>query len=350
MKYRYHIIAILILQVFTSCKQEYIKESNTKISASKTVRVLPLERLEHIEPIIASGTLQSKQEIVLSFKIGGILSSLLVEEGQTVKKNQKIGSLNLSEINAQVVSANNTYDKSVRDLERATNLYRDTVGTLEQKQNARTAKEIANSNLEIAQFNRRFAVVNSPVTGKVLQRYVEVGQLVSSGQPIYKIGSSGTNGSQIIRLGLSDKDVVKIALNDSAIVVFDAFEKTEYKGAVSEIGMMANPKTALFEVEITLDDFKGEIKNGFIGKIKIYPKNALKTYKIPMDALVEGNNKQAIIFYTTDNQIAKRATVRIEQFRNNYFSISTSELSNDAMVIIDGAPFLKDNDSIKIVK
>jgi multidrug efflux pump subunit AcrA (membrane-fusion protein) len=141
-----------------------------------------------------------------------------------------------------------------------------------------------------------------------------------------------------------------VTLNDSATIVFDAFAKTEYKGTVTEIGVMANPRTGLFEVEIILDDFKEEIKNGFIGKIKIYPKSALKTYKIPMDALVEGNDKQAIIFYTTDNHIAKRTSVKIEQFRNNHFSVSTSELSKDAIIIIDGASFLKDNDSIKIVK
>lgn len=350
MNYRYPIIALVILQVFTGCKQEYSKESNVNKSASKTVRVLPLERQEAAEPIIATGTLHSKQEITLSFKVGGILNSLLVEEGQAVKKNQKMGSLNLSEINAQVVSANNAYDKSIRDLERATNLYRDTVGTLEQKQNAKTAKEVANANLQIAQFNRRFSVISAPVTGRVLQRYVEVGQLVSPGQPIYKIGSSGTTGSQIIRVGLSDKDVVNIALNDSATIVFDAFEKIEYKGTVTEIGVMANPKTALFEIEIALDDFKEEIKNGFIGKINIYPKSTLKFYKIPMDALVEGNHKEATIFYTTDNQIAKQTSVQIEQFRNNHFSIRTTELSPNAMIIVDGAPFLKDNDSIKIVQ
>ena len=198
MKYRYPIFIILILLACISCKQEYVKESNTKISNLKKVRVIPLTGLENIEPIIATGIIQSKQEIILSFKVSGILSSLLIDEGQSVRKNQKLGSLNLAEINAQVSSASNAYDKSIRDMERATNLFRDTVGTLEQMQNATTAKEIAHSNLEVARFNRRFSVVSSPVAGKVLQRYVEVGELVSPGQPIYKIGSSGTKGSQII--------------------------------------------------------------------------------------------------------------------------------------------------------
>lgn len=350
MKNRYPIIILLTLVIFTSCKQEYANKSNTNTSDLKIVRASPIEQLTTIEPIMATGTVQSKKEIVLSFKIGGILNSLVVDEGQSVKKNQKIGSLNLSEINAQVVSASNAFDKSQRDLERATNLYRDTVGTLEQKQNAKTANEIANSNLNIARFNRRFAVINSPVTGNVLERFVEVGQLVSPGQPIYRIGSSGTEGSQIVRLGLSDKDVVNIALNDSATIVFDAFAKAEYTGRVSEIGTMANSRTGLFEIEITLDDYKGEIKNGFIGKVSIFPKSVLKSYRIPMNALVEGDDKEAIVFYSSDGHIARSKTVQIEQLRNNHFSIGTTELPNDAMIITEGAPFLKDNDSIKIIK
>jgi len=350
MKNKYLIIIILTLQVLISCKQKYIKESSTRTSSAKNVRALSLEGLEQIEPITATGTLQSKEEIVLSFKIAGIVNRLLVDAGESVKINQQIASINLSEINAQVTSASNAYDKSVRDLERATNLYRDTVGTLEQQQNAKTAMEIANSNLEIARFNRRFSAINSPVTGKVLQRFVEAGELVSLGQPIYKIGSSGTKGSQIIRLGLSDKDVVKITLNDSATVNFDAFAKAEYTALVTEISQSSNPKTGLFEVELTLKYYESELKNGFIATVTIAPSKAAQTFKIPMNALVEGKQKQASIFYTENDATIKNAVVEILDIKDDYFTIITTAIPSGAKVITEGAPYLKVNDSIHIVQ
>ena len=341
---------VLITIVFLGCKKEYTKvDSGTKRNY-KNVTVQKVENLQQLQPVIATGTLLSKEEITLSFKIAGIVANLNVEEGNIIKKGQRLGSLNLTEINAQVISAKNSYDKSVRDLERATNLYRDTVGTLEQKQNAQTAVEITKSNLNIAQFNQKYAVLNAPITGKVLKRFVEKGELVSPGQPIYRIGSSHTDGSQIVRLGLSDKDIVKITMGDKAKVYFDAFENVEFESMVTEISESSNLRTGLFEVELTLTDLVPELKNGFIGKVEIYPSNKNTVLSIPMDALVEGDEKEASIYYTQDGYTLKRAKINILEIKGNYFTSTLSQLPADSKIITRGAPFLKVNDSINIIQ
>ena len=350
MKHTYLIILFVTLFSTISCKQEYVTQTQSVTSTAKNVRAVTLQSMVQIEPVTATGTLLSKEEVVLSFKIGGIVNSLNVNVGESINRNQQLGSLNLSEINAQVVGATNAYDKSVRDLERATNLYRDTVGTLEQQQNAKTAKEIANSNLDIARFNRRFSVINTPVKGKVLQRYVDAGQLVSPGQPIYRVGSAGTRGSQTIRLGIADKDIVKIILKDSATIRFDAFAKAEYNAIVTEISQAANPKTGLFEVELTIDEFRQELKNGFIGAVSIKPSLSLSTYKIPMNALVEGKQNKASIFYTEDDNTVKYLEVEVLNFVEDFFTVATDALPKQVKVITGGAPYLAINDSINIVQ
>ncbi len=344
------IIPVLLVALFIGCKKEYVKETSKKNTDYKHVAVQPLTNLTGKQPVIATGTLLSKEEITLSFKIGGIVANLAVEQGNAIKNGQRLGNLNLTEINAQVVGAQKAYDKSVRDLERATNLYRDTVGTLEQKQNAKTATAIANSNLDIARFNRRYAILNAPITGKVLERYVEEGELVSPGQPIYKIGSSHTNGSQIVKLGLADKDIVKITMGDKAQVIFDAFTKVEFAGTITKISESSNPKTGLFEVELTLSAFAPELKNGFIGKVAIFPSNGLPSLKIPMNALVEGNEKQASIYYTQDNHTLTKAQVDVLEIKGDYFTVALSQLPKDARIITRGASFLKTNDSINIIR
>ncbi len=343
-------ITLSMTVIFFGCKKEYTKEETAIKRNYKNVTVQNLENLRNTQPVTATGTLLSKEEITLSFKIGGIVANLNVEEGNTIKQGQRLGSINLTEINAKVVGAKNAYDKSVRDLERATNLYRDTVGTLEQKQNAKTASEIANSNLQIAQFNQRYAILKTPITGKVMKRLVEKGELVSAGQPIYKIGSSETNGSQIVRLGLSDRDIVKIALGDEAKINFDAFTNAEFIGKVTEISGSSNPRTGLFEVELTLNTFKPELKNGFIGKVAIYPSNEFPSLKIPMDALVEGNEKKASIYYTQDDRTLTNASVEVLEIKGDYFTVALSQLPKDAKIITRGAPFLKVNDSINIIQ
>ena len=214
-KANYIKIAGLALFVW-GCKKEYVSSDIQLTSNLKPVRVVSLQEIQTTNPITASGVLASKEETVLSFKVGGVIQNLNVNEGEQVHTNQKLANLNLSEINAQVESAKYAYEKSIRDFERANNLYKDTVGTLEQVQNTKTVKEISKSNLATAQFNRQFSIINSPFKGSVLKKYVEEGEIVSAGQPVYKIGTTGFTGAQILQVGIADKDVIKINIKDSS--------------------------------------------------------------------------------------------------------------------------------------
>ncbi len=350
MKIKTIFLILTTLGCSIACKKQYadIVEVEPTV-AYKKVRIEKLSEKNGGTPIVATGILSSKEEITLSFKTGGIVRRLTVDEGQAIVKGQILASLDLSEINAQFVSAKNALDKADRDLERATNLYKDTVGTLEQKQNAQTAKEIAKADFEIASFNRNYSIVNAPVTGKVLIRYVEKGELVFPGQPIYRVAKLGSNGSQILRLGLSDKDITKVALEDNATVLFDAFEGKSFPAQIIEIAESSNSKTGLFEVELAFDSFYPELKNGLIGKVKIIPSKAEKTYDIPMDALVEGKDSQATVFFTTNGETVDKATVQVLDIRSDYFTVKSSTIPQNALIIKEGAPFLKPNDSIQIL-
>lgn len=108
---------------------------------------------------------------------------------------------------------------------------------------------------------------------------MEVGEIVSPGQPIYKIGTSGFDGSQVVRIGLADKDVIKIKLSDTASVAFDAVPNELIKGIVTEIAGSANATTGLYNVELTLEGFLEDLKNGFIGKVELYPGTDSKNIK-----------------------------------------------------------------------
>ena len=340
---------LFIIAVLTSCKQDY-SNAETKGKSLKKVRVTAISGLSEMPTISASGKLASKDEVVLSFKTGGILNSLKFEEGQTVNNRAVLASLNLSEINAQVQSAKNAYEKSVRDYERATAMYQDSVGTLEQQQNRKTQLDIAKSQLEIANFNRQYSVINAPFSGTILKKYVESGQLVAPGQPIYLIGTSGNKGAQIIKTGLSDKDVVQIELGDSSKIVLDAFAKAEYNGTVTQIAEVANASTGLYDVEITIDGYFKELKNGFIGTVNVLPASGTSILKIPMNALVEGADKSAMIFYTQDDLTVQETEVEIINLNDDYFTVKVDALPKNAKVVNEGAPFLKVNDSIQIVR
>ena len=103
------------------------------------VKVWTVERESYRIPVVTTGLLGTAKEMKLSFKTGGIIDEIHVREGQACRKGQVLASLDLSEIRAQVDQARIASEKALRDLNRAGNLYMDSVVTLEQYQNARSA-------------------------------------------------------------------------------------------------------------------------------------------------------------------------------------------------------------------
>src|SRR5881409_512511 len=102
------------------------------------VRVAPVSVDRVAPPVTATGTLGPKEEVTLSFKVGGVVSRILVDEGRSVRAGDTLAVLDLSEIDAAVVRARSAAEKAERDLTRARRLYADSVATLEQAQNAQT--------------------------------------------------------------------------------------------------------------------------------------------------------------------------------------------------------------------
>lgn len=298
-------------------------------------------------PIRTSGRLSTKAEVRLSFKIGGLVDRVFVDEGQRVKKGALLARLNLAEIDAQVVQAKSGLEKAKRDKDRAEGLYADSVATLEQVQDARTAVEIAEANLKIASFNRAHAEIFAPSSGRILNRAAEAGELVGPGQPIYLFGAN--REGWVVRVGLADQDIVKVAVGDSAKLSFDAYPDELFEGRVTEVADAADPMSSTFEVEIAITDPAGLLKSGFIARVDVYPSQAESLYFLPIEALVEGNEDEAIVYvYDETEKKAKKLPVKIARILGEEIAVKGG-LENYTQVITEGASFLNGEGPVRVM-
>ncbi|MEM7657097.1 MAG: biotin/lipoyl-binding protein, partial [Bacteroidota bacterium] len=143
MKFPLISIFILLAVALMACQSEPTPPSEPL--APKAIPVV-LEKVTTTEEQIAipmSGVLAAREEMQLGFKVGGLIQTVLVREGQTVRKGQALAKIDPLEIEAQVSQANSQLEKIKRDLARVENLYADSVATLEQVQDLRTALEVA---------------------------------------------------------------------------------------------------------------------------------------------------------------------------------------------------------------
>lgn len=339
-------IGVILLLVTASCKPDHQQEVLVT-SDPKSVVVQQLKPVLEPLPIEVSGIISSKIETRLSFKLAGVIQRIAVEEGQRVKKGQLLANLNLSEINAQVIQAQNAVDKAERDLSRIKNLYQDSVATLEQLQDLKTVLEVSQADLKIAKFNRQYARIVSPTDGKVLKRYQEQGELVPAGTPVLTVGSHGQD-AYIMRVALADRDIVKLVYRDTASIQFDAFPGHTFKAYVSELAEAANPATGTFEIELTLDPENHPLKSGFIGKATIYPSVQEPYLKISLSALIEGNRQKARVFFYDDNTGQATLTeIQPIHIGNTFFTVAVSDAIDLNHVITDGGAYINDGEIVQ---
>src|SRR3989442_15390982 len=64
------------------------------------VRVAPVSVEPIAPPVTATVTLGPKEEVTLSFKVGGVVSRIFVDEGRAVRAGDTLAELVLSEIDA----------------------------------------------------------------------------------------------------------------------------------------------------------------------------------------------------------------------------------------------------------
>jgi RND family efflux transporter MFP subunit len=310
------------------------------------IRVAPVSTEVVAQPVIATGTLGPKDEIPLSFKIAGVVHELRVDAGASVKEGDTLATLELPEIDAAVARARSGTEKAERDLARARRLYTDSVVTLSQVQDANTGAQVAAADLETALFNRRHAVIVAPAGGVILSRRAEPGQLLTSGTTALTFGSHARGA--VIRLGLADRDVVRIHDGDRATVHFDALPDRDFTGRVTEIAAAAEPSTGTYAVEVALPEAAG-LASGLVGRVEIRPSNGARTTLVPIEALLEADGNEATVYTVDGNQPkAVRHRVTIAFISDDRVAISRG-LENVTSVITDGASYLQDGAPVKAV-
>ncbi len=309
------------------------------------VRVAPVSIEAIARPLTATGTLGPKEEVTLSFKVGGVIGRVLVDEGQSVRAGETLALLDLSEIDAGVTRAHSAAEKAERDVARARRLYADSVATLEQVQNTETARDVAGAELEAAMFNRRYAVIVAPAAGVILRRSAEPGELVQPGTPILTLGSRSRG--DVVRAALADRDVVRVRRGDRAEVRFDALGDRVLEGTVTEIAAAADPMTGTYRVEVAVPRAEG-LASGLVGRVEIRPRAAQRVALVPVEAVLEADGSRATVFtLSADGRRAERRAVTIGFLAGDRVAV-VAGLDGVRTVITDGAPYLDDRAAVRV--
>lgn len=336
------------LGFFVACGNAAKEDTTFGNSDTIPVRLLPLQQGQFEGRIETSGLFTSDDETVLSFKNGGIIGKIYVQEGDAVKKGQLLATLNPTEVNAAYGQAKLAAEKAARDYDRAKQLYADSVATLEQLENAETAFLVAREQLGAAQFNSGQTAIRAPGTGYVLRKLANEGQVVGPGTPILQTNSAQQSGWQL-KVGLGDREWAAIALGDEAFVTFDALEGDSLAATVHKKSEGIDPSSGTFSVMLKLSDKTDKsIGAGMFAKAVIIPKAQDSVWRIPFDAVLDADGGHAFVFVSNDGKHAKKIPIKLAGIQEDGVLV-TKGLEQAKALIVAGSAYLTDGAPIKVI-
>jgi multidrug efflux system membrane fusion protein len=314
--------------------------------AAIPVRVVPVAPGPVSRPIRAGGVVAAKREWDLSFKVGGVLTRVAVEEGAPVRAGQVLAELDATELGAAVAQAREGDAKAHRDAERAELLAAAGAAPRAAAEDARTAASVAEATLAAAEFNLRHARIVAPEDGWLDRRMAEPGEVIGPGRPVLRV--SGARSGVVVRVSLSDRDVLGLAPGAPATVTVDALGGPPLRGRVAQIGRTAARGTGTWVVEVAIEPPPGSppLLPGLTAKVAI-PRAVPAAGAVPLAAVVGGDGEVGAIF-TVDGDRARRVPISIA-FLDGERAVLAGGVERVGLVVSDGAALLADGTRVRVV-
>ena len=313
--------------------------------AAVAVRSAPVTRGTLLAKVRAAGTVHPKDERLLSFKVGGLVSRIRVNAGDPVRRGEILAELDPTELSAFARQAREGLEKAERDRDRARALFSEEVVPRAQAEDAETAARVARAGAEAAEYNLRRAVLSAPDDGFVEERLAEPGEVVAPGRPVLKVAGRGRGF--VVRASLPDRDALGLFPGEPALAEIDARPERPIEGTVSEIARTASRATGTYDVEVRLDPARsGELLGGLSAKLE-FARELEVPAAVPLSALVEADGGHGAVFAVEEGH-ARRVPVDIA-FLEGDRVVLEGALPGVRSVVTEGAAGLSDGTPVRLV-
>lgn len=303
-------------------------------------------------------------------RVTGYLDKILFQDGVNVKKGEVLFLIDrrpykaaLEQAQAALTSARARLSFTQTDLERAQVLSRggniSEQVTDQRRQASQTAQadvDSAEAALRNAQLNYDFTEVKSPINGRISQRLVTEGNIVSTDQtilarivsldPVYfgftvdERSFLKYQGSLGIGMGQTQRGKgapVQIALSGE--------EKPTRKGTLDFVDNRVDNQTGTMLLRATVENPDGFIKPGLFGIVAMPATKPFQGILIPDEAVSANQDKRIVYVLGEGDKVAAR-TVKLGPLVDGY-RVVRDGLKGDELVVINGVAKVRPGAQVK---
>ncbi len=325
----------------TGCGEKDPADSLTEVP--RNVRVLTLGEESVAEFFEISGPVAPVRGTDLSAQESGPVVAIPVGKGEAVAKGKIILELERDILKAELDAAQaalamQSYNvDKVRQLHEAGKVSRIELLTAESSYSQ--AKAMAGVLEE--RYDR--AGIRAPFDGVVVDRYVELGQLVNPGQRVVRILDPYTLKLEAY---LTDSQVQWVTVGESATIRLGETRETA-SGTVSWVGFEADRLTGKFKVEIEIPNPDLKYHSGVIGRARLGKNLVSNVVAIPRDAVLPGRIGSTAFVVENDRAILRRLELGADQ---GLMVVVLEGLTPGEQLVVRGHRDLRDGSLVRVTE
>jgi len=306
------------------------------------VAVSPVERGTVVARYTTTATLEARNQALIEARVGGLVQSLEVEEGDQVREGQVL--LQLEDTQARI-----NLQKAEIALRQETNMFERQKASLNKQVITQAEFDLAQANRDAAEAERDLAReqlswthVTAPFAGRITSREVDLGQTVNVGDPLFRIANFNP---LLARVHVPGKEIGSLRPGQGVAIVLDSSQQ-ELRGTVELISPVIDPTTGTIKVTVKIDDYPEGTRPGDFAHVTIVTEVHDNVLRVPNIAMFEDRGDQ-IVYVATDS-VATRRVVE-PGFIDEEFTEITSGLQDGERVVVKGQRSLRDGQVIKIL-
>ena len=199
--------------------------------------------------------------------------------------------------------------------------------------------------------------IRAPVSGTVLERIVERGEMVSPSA----FGGSGARTSVVdladltdlqVELDISQTDFARLKSGQRAEIIPEAFPNLRFTGFIEEIAPEANRAKSTVQVKVKVENPNEQLRpemnarvNFLSDKVAANQGQTIARVLVPKAAVLKQDNN-SFVFVVKGNRVEQRTIRTGEESGDAYVVIDG--LSGNETVAVTGADKLRDGDRVKV--
>lgn len=319
-------------------------QPETAASKSKEVVIIGLAPRKFDKYVQTQGFVESIDNILVSAKSAGVITQVLVREGDVVAKGQTLAQIDNSLLTRNIEELKSSMNLVNIVYERQKNLWDQKIGTEVQYLQAKNNKENLERRLATLQEQLEMSKIKSPIAGVVDKVNARIGENAAPGIPEFRVIN---NNDLRISAKVSEAYISSIKKGNKSMVTFSDYDK-KIEAPVSFVARNIDPLTRSFVVEVKLPS-SADLRPNMTAVLRVIFTSIPSTLCVPVNVVQEINGEKVVYIAENDGKqlVARKRIVKIDGVYDNYAQV-ISGLANGDKIITVGYQGLNDGEFIKI--